>query len=174
LHSLYPQAGDCVFIPAGTVHALGAGLLIAEIQQASNTTFRLFDWNRVDAAGKPRALHVEQSLEVIDFEHGPRDFQQPQHTDQAGRSRLVECDKFRLDRLQDVAEASLAGDGKFHLLTAPRGGVTLHCDGCEPTRLGVGQSVIIPAAAGVLRAEMTASDQTAAPAPAVLLDMYLP
>ncbi|MCA9268615.1 MAG: class I mannose-6-phosphate isomerase, partial [Planctomycetales bacterium] len=54
-----PQRGDCVFIPAGTVHALGAGLLVAEIQQASDTTFRLFDWNRVGADGRPRPLHLE-------------------------------------------------------------------------------------------------------------------
>lgn len=177
LHTLYPQAGDCVFIPAGTVHALGAGLLIAEIQQASNTTFRLFDWNRVDANGQPRALHVAQSLEVIDFEHGPRDFQQPQSTNQTGRSRLVECDKFWLDRLQDVAQASIGGDGKFHLLTAPRGGVTLYCEGCEPTRLNVGQSVIVPAAASSLNAEFTASELAASKQTAtstLLLDMYLP
>jgi mannose-6-phosphate isomerase len=59
LHAFAPRVGDCVFIPAGTVHALGAGLVIAEIQQASDTTFRLFDWNRVDAEGKPRPLHIE-------------------------------------------------------------------------------------------------------------------
>lgn len=52
LHVIEPQAGDCVFIPAGTVHALGAGLLVAEIQQASNTTFRLYDWDRVDDKGQ--------------------------------------------------------------------------------------------------------------------------
>ncbi|MEO8270965.1 MAG: type I phosphomannose isomerase catalytic subunit, partial [Aureliella sp.] len=65
LHRIQPKAGDCVVIPAGTVHALGAGLLVAEIQQASNTTFRLFDWNRLGTDGQPRALHIEQSLEVI-------------------------------------------------------------------------------------------------------------
>src|SRR5262245_7164495 len=62
-----PQGGDCIFIPAGTVHALGAGLLVAEIQQASDTTYRLFDWNRVGPDGRPRPLHVEQALGAMDF-----------------------------------------------------------------------------------------------------------
>ncbi|MCG8650784.1 MAG: class I mannose-6-phosphate isomerase, partial [Pirellulales bacterium] len=71
LHAFHPQPGDCLFIPAGTVHALGAGLLVAEIQQASDTTFRLFDWNRVAADGSSRALHIDQALEVTDYQRGP-------------------------------------------------------------------------------------------------------
>ncbi len=88
-------AGDCVFIPAGTVHALGAGLLVAEIQQSSNTTFRLFDWNRVGADGTPRPLHIEQSLEVSDYKSGPV---APSSSDRsrAGWQSLVRCDKFEL------------------------------------------------------------------------------
>ena len=71
VHAFEARPGDCVFIPAGTVHALGAGLLVAEIQEASNTTFRLFDWNRVGPDGKPRPLHVQQGLEAADFARGP-------------------------------------------------------------------------------------------------------
>ena len=162
LHRIEPKRGDCVFIPAGTVHALGAGLLVAEIQQASNTTFRLFDWNRVDANGKPRALHVEQSLEVIDFESGPRPLQTPAATDQPGRERLVECDKFTFDRL--TGSLSIAGDGRLHLLTAPYGGATLSA-GNERLELAVGESVIIPAAMSQVQAEIDAGK--------VLLDMYV-
>src|SRR5262249_22949406 len=81
LYGFEPCAGDCLFIPAGTVHALGAGLLVAEIQQSSDTTFRLFDWNRVGPDGKPRTLHVEQALAVVDFDRGPIAPQQPQPTD---------------------------------------------------------------------------------------------
>ncbi len=166
LHPIYPIAGDCVFIPAGTVHALGAGLLVAEIQQASNTTFRLFDWNRVDANGQPRALHQRQSLEVIDFTGGPRELQVPQATEQAGRERLVSCEKFVLDRLGDVPRCQLGGDGRFHLLTAPAGGITLFAPGDEPVELSVGDSVMLPAAMGEVAIEFSAA--------AVLLDMYLP
>src|SRR4051812_38094180 len=67
LHSFQPRAGDCLFIPAGTVHALGAGLLVAEIQQASDTTYRLHDWGRHGPDGKSRELHVEQALAAIDY-----------------------------------------------------------------------------------------------------------
>lgn len=166
LHRLYPNAGDCVFIPAGTVHALGAGLLVAEIQQASNTTFRLFDWNRVDAHGQPRALHQRQSLEVIDFASGPRELQVPQATEQAGRERLVRCEKFVLDRLGGVSECQLGGDGRFHLLTAPNGGTTLFVPGEPPVELRRGESVMLPAAMGEVTVQLTAD--------ALLLDMYLP
>ena len=91
-----------VFIPAGTVHALGEGLLVAEIQQASNTTFRLYDWDRVGADGKKRELHIEDALNVIDFGAGPKTLQTPVQTDQPGRERLVSCDKFVLDRIAQV------------------------------------------------------------------------
>ena len=85
LHEFEPKVGDCVFIRAGTVHALGAGLVIAEIQQASDTTFRLFDWNRVDAQGNPRQLHIEQSLAVTDYDRGPVVPQIPASTEVPGR-----------------------------------------------------------------------------------------
>lgn len=61
------QAGDAMFLPSGRVHAIGAGLVIFEIQQNSDTTYRVFDWNRVGLDGKPRELHVPQSLASIDF-----------------------------------------------------------------------------------------------------------
>jgi mannose-6-phosphate isomerase len=67
-HRVPVSAGDAMFLPSGRVHAIGGGLVIFEIQQNSDTTFRVFDWNRLDAHGKPRELHVDQSLECIDFE----------------------------------------------------------------------------------------------------------
>jgi mannose-6-phosphate isomerase len=68
LNSFPARPGDFYFVPAGTVHAIGAGVLLAEIQQSSDTTFRLFDWNRVDSSTqKPRALHVDAALDSIDF-----------------------------------------------------------------------------------------------------------
>ena len=63
------EAGECHFLPAGTAHSIGAGLLIAEIQTPSDTTYRVFDWNRVDDTGKARELHIEEALESI---HRPR------------------------------------------------------------------------------------------------------
>jgi mannose-6-phosphate isomerase len=67
LHRVPVRVGDRLCVPAGTVHAIMDGLLIAEIQQNSNTTYRVFDWNRVGADGKPRALHIDSALDVIDF-----------------------------------------------------------------------------------------------------------
>src|SRR5437763_2061400 len=67
-HQLPVHEGDSLFLPSGRVHALGKGRVIFEIQQNSDTTYQVFDWNRVDASGKPRQLHVEESLKCIDFE----------------------------------------------------------------------------------------------------------
>jgi mannose-6-phosphate isomerase class I len=76
LYRFKPRAGDFLCLPAGTVHAVGGGVLVAEIQQTSDATFRLFDWNRKDAQGKSRQLHVNESLAAIDWSRGP---QQPLH-----------------------------------------------------------------------------------------------
>ena len=66
-HTLPVKTGDCMFLPSGRVHALGQGMVIFEIQQNSDTTYRVFDWNRTDASGQKRQLHVDQSLKCIDF-----------------------------------------------------------------------------------------------------------
>ena len=153
LHEFEAQVGDCVFIPAGTVHALGAGLVIAEIQQASDTTFRLHDWNRVDAAGKSRPLHVEQSLATIDFSRGPVAPQRPQQV-APGRERLVECDKFVLDRLTLTAGQRMAicGDDRFRLLALLAGNLDMdpaaHASQHGAEAMDAGQTALLPAAAG--------------------------
>lgn len=67
VNSITPENGDCIFIESGRLHAIGAGFLIHEIQQNSDTTYRVFDWNRIDSNGQARDLHVEQSLACIDF-----------------------------------------------------------------------------------------------------------
>ena len=71
LHSFTPQPGDCIFLPSGTVHAVGGGVVLAEVQQSSDATFRLFNWNRLGSDGQPRPLHIPQSLESIDWNAGP-------------------------------------------------------------------------------------------------------
>lgn len=161
LHTLEPSVGDCIFIEAGTVHALGEGLVIAEIQQASDTTFRLFDWNRVGADGQPRPLHIEQSLDVTNFERGPVSPQQPQVGEHPGRERLVECDKFVLDRLSLGGPHTIGGDDRFHLLVVLEGTVGVGPEQCE-----LGQTCLLPAAAR----EVEVVPQGLA----VMLDIYLP
>jgi mannose-6-phosphate isomerase len=165
LHEFEPRVGDCVFIPAGTIHALGAGLLIAEIQQASDTTFRLFDWNRVNADGKPRTLHVEQSLATIDYARGPLGPQTPKPTGAAGRVQLVACDKFVLDRVTLDGLATIGGDHRFHVLCVVDGAVTASNDP-EGAPLALGDIALAPAAAG--RLELAPHGR------ATVLDIYLP
>jgi mannose-6-phosphate isomerase len=110
LHSFIPQPGDCVFLPAGTVHAVG-GVLLAEVQQTSDATFRLFDWNRRDALGRARSLHRTEALSSIDWTRGPVE---PVRLAAIGGCdppkgsgtmpllqtgvRLAECRYFRIDR----------------------------------------------------------------------------
>jgi len=161
LHEYQPAVGDCVFIKAGTVHALGAGLVIAEIQQASDTTFRLFDWNRVDTKGKPRPLHIEQSLATIDFSRGPVALQQPAKTSEAGRERLVDCDKFVLDRCTLRHTETLGGDERFHVIVVVAGAIEIN-----GTKFATGETCLLPAATGCV--EIAPQDH------AILLDSYLP
>lgn len=165
LHQFEPKVGDCVFIEAGTVHALGEGLVIAEIQQASDTTFRLFDFNRVDAQGKPRQLHVAESLATTDYNRGPVTAAQPVASDDPGRERLVDCDKFVLDRCTLTSPRTLGGDQRFHLLVGIEGTAAIEGD---PTGdpLSPGQTCLLPAAAEA--AQLTPQGR------AVVLDIYLP
>lgn len=107
LESFIPRQGNSILIPAGTVHALGGDVVVFEIQQNSDVTFRLYDWNHIDPkTGKPRELQVEQALACIDFSEGPLSPSMPAVEDikPVLRERLVHCDYFILERLQ--AESS--------------------------------------------------------------------
>ncbi len=165
LHKIEPRPGDCIFIPAGIVHAIGAGLLVAEIQQSSDTTWRLFDWNRLGPDGKPRPLHLEQALGAIDYNHGPVEPQLPQPTDRSFASRLVACDKFVLDRWRFDTPQTAGGDQRCHILSVLDGSVSVAGDAVE-TPLRIGGTMLLPAAAGPTL--LTPHGPTA------LLDMYLP
>jgi mannose-6-phosphate isomerase len=95
--------GDCYFLPSGTVHALGAGILVAEVQTPSDTTYRVFDFNRVDpTTGQPRKLHVEQALACIDFSGTPQPRQERSHVGGMFTtvSRLVTCPYFKLEKVR--------------------------------------------------------------------------
>jgi len=166
LQCFCPQAGECFLIEAGVVHAIGAGLLMAEIQQASDTTFRLHDWNRVRADGQPRSLQIEQALQVIDFEAAPVVSQEPISVAEAeGVERLLECDKFILDRCDFQGQQRVGGDGQFHLVVVLQGQVMVDSD---PSHLPLqkGQSCLLPAGLGPMK--------LAADGPVTLLDIYLP
>ncbi len=165
LHRFEPLAGDVVFLPAGTVHALGAGLLIAEIQQSSDTTFRLFDWNRVGPDGQPRPLHVEQALSVIDWDRGPVHPQTPATTRRPNVEQLVACDKFVLDRWRVDRPEPLGGDDRFHLISIVEGELDLVGDPADRS-VRKGDTVLLPASLGAVNLKPRQ--------PTVLLDAYLP
>jgi mannose-6-phosphate isomerase len=156
LHVIEPRVGQCIFIPAGTVHALGGGLVVAEIQQSSDTTFRLFDWDRVGPDGQPRPLHIEQALAVTDFSIGPIEPQVPL-LDPAGLEILVQCDKFVLRQAVlapgTTGEQNLyvGGDHVPHVMTVVRGSVTINDSGGYQAIATAGQSALIPAASPRLR-----------------------
>ena len=88
-HRLPVRAGDALFLPSGRMHAIGEGIVIFEIQQNSDTTYRVFDWNRVDAKGRPRELHIPQSLLSIDFTDFEPALVSPEFTGERVRSRLL-------------------------------------------------------------------------------------
>jgi mannose-6-phosphate isomerase len=147
LHSFEPRAGDCLFLPAGTVHAVGGGVVIAEVQQTSDATFRLYDW------GRPRQLHVEQAMACIDWARGPvspiRAEGYPQHPAPAAwpvRQVLVECPFFRLDYVCDRGPFAPAA-GRMQVVVVLHGEGELHAQG-EVERLKSGDAVLLPAALG--------------------------
>ena len=147
LHVFQPSPGDCIFLPAGTVHALGAGLLVAEIQQSSDVTYRLFDWNRLGPDGKPRPLHVEQGLDAVDFQRGPVGPQQPRPTERPQVSRLVECERFVLDRWEFDAPLPAGGDNRCHIIAVFEGAVRIEGDPSDAA-LPRGGTALLPAALG--------------------------
>ena len=114
------ETGDALFIPSGRIHAIGAGCLIVEIQQNSDTTYRVFDWNRVGLDGKPRALHVSQSLQATDF-GDVRPSPQPPVFGAGGV--LVDCPLFRVEKwtLDAPRPALENAGGRFAIFTCLEG-----------------------------------------------------
>ncbi len=149
LHRFPARPGDCILIPAGIVHAIGAGVMLAEIQQMSDATFRVFDWNRMGADGKPRQLHVAEALESIDFAAGPVDPIRPVPEPIPGgsRERLSSSAFFALDRLRLAGPARVGRGDRFTILLGLGGEVEIHHDGSShPLRFG--ETLLSPASVG--------------------------
>lgn len=153
MHSFEPRAGDCIFIPAGTVHAIGAGLVVAEIQESSDVTYRLYDWNRVGVDGRSRPLHIEAGLEAV-TRFGPVEPVSPQATAAPGEipggaaaRRLVTCDYFLFDDVRPAGEWAVGGDDACHFLAVLSGELRLDPHWQLP-RLTKGTCVLLPASIG--------------------------
>lgn len=147
LHMIPAVAGDCVFVPAQTVHALGPGILLAEVQQQSNLTFRLYDWERMGSDGKPRAIHIEESLECIDFDRGPVNPVKPVELSDGAHhfEELVRCEYFVIRRHKAVDDFELKLDDRFRIL--------MQLEGCSEIKtntgtvtLKKGNTAVLPAA----------------------------
>lgn len=117
VHAITPEKGQSIFIESGRLHAIGAGFLIHEIQQNSDTTYRVFDWNRTDAEGKPRDLHVKQSLACIDFQDTKPEMDNPDG------NTLATCPYFTttLHHLEAGETISNPNHDRFSLITVVEG-----------------------------------------------------
>jgi len=146
LHSFEARAGDCIFIPAGTVHAIGAGLLVAEIQQSSDVTYRLFDWNRTGPDGKPRPLHVEAGVEAV-TRFGPVAPVHPEATADPAVKRLVASEFFLFDEVRPTGTWQIGGDDTCHFLAVLEGTVRFD-DRWRLPPAGRGRTILLPAALG--------------------------
>lgn len=139
------QPGDCFFIPAGRIHSIGAGNFLVEIQQSSNDTFRVYDFDRTDAEGHKRELHVAQAREALDYKAYPeyRTQYEPHPND---CTPLVDCPQFttRLYELTAPLKADYTDIDSFVILIAFEGAATLRYAEGELT-LRAGESVLFPA-----------------------------
>ena len=118
LNSFKPKQGDAVFIPAGTVHSFG-DLVVFEIQENSDTTFRLYDWERIDAkTGLPRALQVEQALACLDLKQDKAGLQEPvlETATPILRERLFDCEYFKLWRIKGESPFTVGAAGELRVL----------------------------------------------------------
>jgi mannose-6-phosphate isomerase len=140
------EAGDTVFIAAGTLHALGPGMLLYEVQQSSDTTYRVYDWDRPASAG--RALHLDESVAVTDPEGRAVRATTPR-PDHSGAQTAVRCPYFELEVI-DLVDSALPGDTagrSFHVLTVTEGTVAVtHAQG--EVNVETQGTVLIPARAG--------------------------
>jgi len=146
-HRIPVKAGDTMFLPSGRVHAIGDGLVIFEIQQNSDTTYRVFDWNRVGLDGKPRELHVAQSLVSIDFnDFEPKLVETKFVTDgQVQKRVLVNDPLFNVEAWKLTAENSGAlKPKKLQIVAATSGEVEIK-SGSACAKLSAGQFSLIPA-----------------------------
>jgi mannose-6-phosphate isomerase len=128
------KAGDAMFLPGGRLHAVGGGNLLVEIQQNSDTTYRVFDWNRVDAAGKARQLHVDQALQCIDFTDVGPHLIEP-NGEVLIKHELFEIQKWNLDSSREIAPL-----GQFAIVCSLTGSLR-----CASVDLGPGEFFLIPA-----------------------------
>lgn len=140
------KAGDVFFLPAGRVHAIGAGCFIAEIQQTSNITYRIYDYNRKDAAGNTRELHTELAKDAIDYTFLP-DYRTPYKEEKDRPVELVSCNYFTTNLLELDKEVSrdFASLDSFVVYICMEGALQLKDNKGNTIEITQGQTVLVPA-----------------------------
>jgi len=171
LHQLRVKAGDAIFIPSGSIHAIMEGLIIAEIQQNSDTTYRVYDWNRLGDDGKPRPLHVDKALDVINFdlvEPGPFTPEVVEDSGSLRREVISTCPYFTVERLTFGQAASFKGDndGSTFEIWGTMTGQALVEWSNTPIDLAAVRFALLPAALGQFEVKVSG--------PATLLRVYVP
>ncbi len=145
LNRIEPKPGDAFFVPAGTIHSIGPGLLIAEIQQSSDITYRVYDWDRRDADGNPRALHTSLALDALEYNRTS----QPQlpYTPEKNRAVPIKsCDEFTVNliELDGRLERDYQNLDSFVICLCLNGEVIVECEGGAESIME-GETVLIPA-----------------------------
>jgi mannose-6-phosphate isomerase len=128
------RTGDAMFLPGGRLHAVGGGNLLVEIQQNSDTTYRVFDWNRVDATGKARHLHVDQALQCIDF------IDVRPHLVESNGEVLIRHELFEIQKWNLDSSRAIAPLGQFAIVCCLTGSLR-----CASVDLGPGEFFLVPA-----------------------------
>lgn len=140
------RKGQFYYIPAGTVHAIGAGTLVAEIQETSDISYRIYDYGRTDADGNPRPLHIDEACKAVDFGSVVRP---PVNVKSLPHANIIECDFFAVDYVSPALSPSVpmefdAADGSFTVLMAVHGDIECIIGGRRHL-LPVGNTGLIPA-----------------------------
>ncbi|PYK59388.1 MAG: mannose-6-phosphate isomerase [Verrucomicrobia bacterium] len=133
VHRISVKRGDAIFMPSGRLHTMGDGILVAEIQQNSDTTYRVFDWNRVGTDGEPRRLHVREAMQSIDFTDIEPDLIQPR------RETLVSDSAFVVEKWDLISEREAAPLGKFAILLCLNGEID-----CAGLKFKQGDFFLVP------------------------------
>ena len=133
VHTVRVKTGDAAFLPAGRLHALGAGNLLIEVQQNSDTTYRVFDWNRVDDKGKRRQLHIDQALQCIDFNDVAPKLVEPQG------ELLVRHELFEVQKWNLMASREISSQRQFAIVCCLSGAIR-----CADADLSPGECFLVP------------------------------
>ena len=146
--------GDCFFLPAGRIHAIGSGCFLAEIQQTSDVTYRIYDFDRHDDLGRPRELHTELAAESIDYTVLP-DYQTHYTPVKNQRVRLVSCPYFTTSvyDLDQALQLDYSQLDSFVILIALHGAAIVTATDGSHFSLRAGETVLLPATTGLLRVE---------------------